>query len=198
MWAIKAQEREVIMLNRLVRRASRAGIAAAVCTAAMLAAGPVGTAAAGGYKQPSRGNDQANLYGCYDGPFSSVLYVGDNCVIAALQVPSGGQALNNGQFEITVPPETTLTGDALFAGNLGGADDCTWNGGYSTSGQTIVVSGLTCPGDDGFGVVFGANVASSVGSYTLSGDYKVNNSRRSTSNVYRYAQDPVVDVENPS
>lgn len=162
--------------------------------ATALAVLTAGTAtAAPPWKQPPRGSDQAWLSNCR-GP-APLLLVGDDCVAAVFQVPSGGEALSNGEYTLTVPPGTTLTGTTVFdALSFGGANDCTWDETYQASGQTIHVTGLTCPQDSGFVVFFGANVASSTGTYTLSGDYKVNNAKRNASNVFRYATDPTVDV----
>jgi hypothetical protein len=168
-------------------------VAAALAVGAAFAAFGAGTAAAGPpWKQPPRGNDQASLFNC-EAPVA-VLFDGDTCVAAFLAVPPTGEALANGSFELTVPAGTTLTGNVIDAFNYGGANDCTWDDSSSVSGQTLQVSGLTCPQDSGFVVFFEASVGSSPGAYTLSGDYKVNNSRRGSSNVFRYAEDPTVEV----
>jgi hypothetical protein len=188
-WAVDAHDNEGEQMT--IRRFRLGAFALAAATA--LAAVGVGTATAGPpFKQPPRGNDQAEVSGC----LSEVtpLTVGDTCVAAYIQVPaSTGEALVNGQFEITVPAGTTLTGTVLDAANFG-TNNCTWDGSSSVSGQTIVVSNLSCPQDSAFVVFFDGSVASTPGTYTLEGDYKVNNTRRTNVNVFRYAQDPTTTV----
>jgi hypothetical protein len=164
-------------------------VAVAVVALTVLAA----TATAGPpWKQPPRGADQATLTNC-EGP-TPVIFVGDTCVVALFEVPSSGEALNNGQYSLTVPPGTTLTGVNLDFILDFGANPCTWDETYNISGNTITVTGLTCPQDSAFVFFAGADVESALGTYTLSGDYKINNSKRSASNVFRYAEDPTVEV----
>jgi hypothetical protein len=170
----------------------RLAVFAFVVTAALAVVG-AGTATAGPpWKQPPRGTDQAYLTNC-EGPVQ-VIAVGDTCVTALLAVPSTGEALSNGEYTLTVPPGTTLTGTVLDVVPDFGTNACTWDETYSISGQTIKVTGLTCPQDSAFVFIVGADVQSTPGTYTLSGDYKINNLRRSATNVFRYAEDPTVEV----
>ena len=172
-----------------VRKRLFAFIAVAVVALTVLAA----TATAGPpWKQPPRGTDQATLTNC-QGP-TPVITVGDNCVVALFEVPSSGEALNNGQFTLTVPPGTTLNGGQFDFILDYGNNPCTWDQTFNVSGNTITVTGLTCPQDSAFVFFVGADVESAPGTYTLSGDYKINNSRRNASNVFRYAEDPSVEV----
>jgi hypothetical protein len=179
-WTSKKEEdaRKKLVFSLLV-----AGVAAAVA---------VGAATAGNGKvwaQPPRGNDQGFLLNC--GDLTNRLFVGDTCVAAAIRVPPTGEALNNGQFEVTVPPGTTVDSTLREVINFG-PNGCGWTGAFSVSGQTITISGVTCPQSSGLvvGLGFSSDVESAIGTYTLSGDYKVDDSKRSSTNVFRYAQDP--------
>ena len=169
------------------------------------AAVAAGSASAGPpWGQPPRGHDQASVEGC--GPDEALL-IGDGTIppwcyytnanlMVEFSVPSAGnngQALSNGRIDITLPPGTTLN-STTPTGVGYGASPCAWTGTVTVFGQTVEITGISCSTNTDIRWGFNATVGSAPGTYTLSGDYKIDNNKRSTSNVYRYAHDPVVTV----